>query len=393
MGVLSSLHVLDFSVLLPGPFASLMLADLGADVVRVENPHQHDLVRACPPFDGECSAAHAYLNRSKRSLALDLHRPESAQIIRRLVEKYDIVLESFRPGVMDRHGVGYAALKAANPQVIYCAITGYGQTGPLRNRAGHDINYLSLAGIMSHSGRKTSGPAPQGVQIADLGGGSYNALVGILAAVIERQQTGKGQHVDVSMFDGSLAWNTFSATQVLAGGETPGYESMLLNGGSMYDYYRTRDGRYLSIGSLEPKFWQRFCSAVGRPDLAAHWELPGPRMDSIKEEIRSVILEKTLDEWRSVFAGEDDCVEPVLTVREALDHPQTAARGMVVEVPKPDGTTQPQLGCPIAFSGSASEYRHVGARLGAHTDEVLREIGYADGEIEAFRGEGLFGGT
>ena len=391
MGVLSSLRVLDFSVLLPGPFASLMLADLGADVVRVENPGQFDLVRSFPPFDGESSAAHAYLNRSKRSLALDLKRPESAEIVKRLVQKHDIVLESFRPGVMDRLGVGYAALKAANPRIIYCALTGYGQTGPLRDRAGHDINYLALSGVMSHSGRKASGPAPQGCQVADIGGGGCNALAGILAAVIHRQQSGEGQFVDISMFDGALTWNMFAATQALTGGESPGCESMPLNGGSVYDYYRTHDGRYLAVGSLEPRFWLGFCEAIGRPDLAARLEMPGPRMDALKDEIRFVIAQRTLDEWTSTFAGRDVCVEPVLSVGEALAHPQTAAREMVVNVPKPDGATQPQLGCPIIFSGSEAEYRHVGAQMGAHTEEVLRETGYTDGEIQRFREEGLFG--
>jgi len=391
MGVLSSLHVLDFSTLLPGPFASLMLADLGAEVLRVENPHHFDMVRTCPPFDGKTSAFHAYLNRSKRSLAIDLNRPGTAQIVQRLVQKYDIVLESFRPGTMDRLGVGYEALKAVNPGVIYCSLTGYGQTGPLRDRAGHDINYMALSGLMSHSGRKNTGPVPHGCQVADIGGGSCNALVGILAAVIHRQQTDEGQRIDVSMFDGALTWNTLAATQVLGGGEAPDYESMLLNGGSAYDYYRTRDGRYLSVGSLEPKFWQGLCNTIGRPDLAAQWEMPGPAMTAAKEAIRSVIAHRTLDEWRAVFADKDVCVEPVLTVQEALEHPQTVARGMVVDVPKPEGGAQRQLGCPIAFSGENAEYGHIGARLGEHTNEVLQEAGYTADEIGNFRKEGMFG--
>ena len=391
MSVLSSLHVLDFSVLLPGPFASMMLADLGADVVRVENPNRPDLVRALPPFDGECSAAHAYLNRSKRSISLDMKRPGSADVVKRLVTKYDIVLEQFRPGAMDRLGVGYAALKAANPRVIYCALTGYGQTGPLRDRAGHDNNYLALAGVMSHSGRKAAGPVPQGVFVADVGGGSFGALTGILAAVIHRQQTGEGQFVDVSMFDGALTWNLFAAAQLLACGECPDYESMVTNGGSPYDYYRTRDGRYLSVGCLEPWFWRGFCQAIGRPDLEGQLRGPGPQMAPVKAEIRSIIAQKTLDEWKAVFAEEDVCVEPVLTVEEALAHPQTLARNMVVNVPKPDGTMQRQLGCPITFSRSQAAHRHIGVELGAHTEEVLRETGYSDSKIQALREDGVFG--
>ncbi|MFQ5421479.1 MAG: CaiB/BaiF CoA transferase family protein, partial [Anaerolineae bacterium] len=198
--LLSSLKILDFTTLLPGPFATMMLADLGADVVRVEAPHRADMVRLMPPFDGDISAWHGVLNRNKRSLALDLKQPGAADIIKRLAQTYDIVVEQFRPGVMDRLGIGYDALKAANPRLIYVAITGYGQTGPLKDRAGHDNNYLALSGVMSHSGRRGQGPPPLGVQIADVGGGSLGAMVGLLTAVIHRHVTGEGQQVDISMF-------------------------------------------------------------------------------------------------------------------------------------------------------------------------------------------------
>ncbi|RME48583.1 MAG: CoA transferase, partial [Caldilineae bacterium] len=266
-GPLASLKILDFTTLLPGPFASMMLADLGADVVRVEAPHRPDMVRLTPPFDGETSAWHALLNRNKRAIALDLKRPGAAEAVKRLVQTYDIVLEQFRPGVMERLGIGYDALRAVNPRLIYCAITGYGQTGPYRHRAGHDNNYLSLAGVMSHTGRRETGPVPLGVQVADVGGGSFGAVTGVLAAVIHRSQTGEGQFVDISMFDMSVAWNAVAVAHYLVGGENPDYESMWLNGGSFYDYYRTADGRYLSVGSLEPKFWAGFCEAIERPEL------------------------------------------------------------------------------------------------------------------------------
>lgn len=390
MGVLSSLHVLDFSGLLPGPFASMMLADLGADVVRVEAPGHTDLVRLFPPFDRGTSTAHAYVNRSKRSIALDLKRPGAAAIVKRLVSKYDIVLEQFRPGAMERLGVGYSTLSEANPRLIYCALTGYGQTGPLRDRAGHDNNYLALAGAMSHSGRREAGPVPQGILSADLGG-SFCALTGILSAVIHRQETGRGQYIDVSMFDGALTWNVFAAAEALAGGTCPTYESTVTNGGTHYDYYRTRDGRYLSVGCLEPKFWKEFCQAIERPDLEGRQGWPGPEMAQVKEEIRSVIAQKTAEEWQTVFAGKDVCVEPVLTLPEALNHSQTRARDMVVEVPVPGGGTQRQLGCPIKFSSARPDYRHTGVEAGAHTGEILRELGYSEEEIETLQEEGLFG--
>ncbi|MFQ5612451.1 MAG: CaiB/BaiF CoA transferase family protein [Anaerolineae bacterium] len=391
-GPLSSLRILDFTTLLPGPYASMMLADLGAEVLRVEAPHRPDMIRLSPPFDGDTSAWHALLNRSKRSIALDLKRPGAVEVVRRLVQTYDIVLEQFRPGVMDRLGVGYEALRAANPALIYCAITGYGQDGPYRDRAGHDINYLSLAGVMSHTGRRETGPIPLGVQVADVGGGSFGAVVGVLAAVVHRQNTGEGQFVDISMFDASLAWNALAASEFLVGGQNPGWEQGWLNGGGFYDFYRTRDGRYLSVGSLEPKFWQGFCRAIGRPDLIERgYERDLDVQRALKAEVQATIAGRSLAEWLEVFAAVDVCVEPVLTVEEMLDHPQTRARGMVVDVSRPDGTAQRQIGSPYKFSRSQPDYKHIGAAVGAHTDEALGEVGYSSEEIEALRAAGVFG--
>lgn len=391
MGVLSSLRVLDFSTLLPGPFATLQLADMGADVLRVEAPDRLDLVRQRPPFDDGVSAGHAFLNRSKRSIALDLKKPEAVSVVKRLVKTYDIVLEQFRPGVMDRLGVGYAALAAENPRVIVCSLTGYGQTGPLRNRAGHDNNYLALAGVMSHTGCREHGPVPLGVQIADVGAGSMGAVIGILAAVIHRQQTGEGQHVDISMFDGSVMLNAYAAAACLVGGEAPTYASMPLNGGTHYGFYETADGRYLSVGSLEPKFWEAFCRGIGREDLIAQAGLPGPEMDAVIAEIGAEIRKQTLARWMKIFEPLDCCVEPVLDLNETFAHPQTRARELVVEVPKPSGGTQRQTGSPFKFSASTPQYKHTGADRGEHTETVLKDAGYSDAEIEVLRAAGVFG--
>ncbi|MEM7797556.1 MAG: CaiB/BaiF CoA-transferase family protein [Chloroflexota bacterium] len=390
---LASLKILDFSTLLPGPYATMMLADLGADILRIEAPGRPDLVKMMPPFDADGSSAqHALLNRSKRSMALNLKAPAAAEIVKKLIaeEGYDIVVEQFRPGVMDRLGVGYETLKAVSPALIFCSLTGYGQDGPFRDRAGHDLNYLALSGILSYYGRQGETPPPLPVQVADVGAGSLNMVIGLLSATIRRMTTGEGGRVDISMLDGSLAWNNIGASTQIIGGQSPQQEMTVLNGGSFYDLYETQDGRQLSVGSLEPKFWMGFCQAIGREDLFK----PGTNFDpvnqqSFKDEIRTAIKEKTLAEWEAIFSKLDVCVEPVLDTAEALAHPQTAARRMVVEVPMRDGTLQKQIGTPIKISDHEPAYKFTGVPTGAHTVEVLTSLGYADAEIKQLVNDGV----
>ena len=385
-GPLASLKVLDFSTLLPGPFASLMLADMGAEVLRIESPTRVDLLRVLPPHDHGTSASHAYLNRNKRSLALDLKQAEALEIVRELVKDYDIVLEQFRPGVMERLGLGYAALNAINPRLIYVSITGYGQTGPYKDRAGHDINYLALAGIASHTGRQDSGPLPLGVQLADVAGGSLHAVVGLLAAVIARQHSGVGQHLDVSMTDCSFSLNAMAGAGYLACGVDPEWETQVLNGGSFYDYYRTRDGRWMSVGSLEPAFMQQLCEALGRSELAAQGLSPRPEQQKALKLALQVEFEKrSFEQLCELFAGVDACVEPVLSLSEAVEHPQLKARKLISQVPRGDGSTQAQIACPLKFSQGLPKPRHMGAAVGAHSDEVLAELGLSAQRIAALR--------
>ena len=377
-GPLSSLKVLDFSTLLPGPFASLLLADMGAEVLRVESPSRMDLLRVLPPHDGGVSASHAYLNRNKRCIALDLKQAEAVALVKQLVAEYDIVLEQFRPGVMDKLGVGYEALKAINSRLIYVSITGYGQTGPYKDRAGHDINYLALAGIASYTGRRDRGPLPLGVQLADIAGGSLHGVIGLLAAVIQRQVTGEGQQVDVSMTDCAFSLHGMAGAGFLAAGVEPQMENQALNGGSFYDYYRTRDGRWFSVGSLEPQFMQQFCTALGRPELAARGLSPSAQdQQALKHEIEIEFEKRDFAEWSQLFAGLDACVEPMLSLAEAVEHPQLKARQLVAEVPRAGGDPQRQMACPLKFSAGLPEPRHIGAALGAHTEQVLRELGYS----------------
>ena len=386
LGPLASLKVLDFSTLLPGPFASLLLADMGAEVLRIESPTRMDLLRVLPPHDQGVSASHAYLNRNKRSLALDLKQLEALEVIKQLLQDYDIVLEQFRPGVMDRLGLGYEALKAINPKLIYVSITGYGQTGPYKDRAGHDINYLALAGLSSYTGRADSGPLPLGMQVADIAGGSLHGVIGLLAAVIARQQTGQGQHLDVSMTDCAFSLNAMAGAGYLACGVAPGRENQMLNGGSFYDYYRSREGRWFSVGSLEPVFMQQLCTALGRPELAAQGLSPEPaRQQALKEALKVEFEKHDFAELCELFAGVDACVEPVLSLGEAVRHPQVKARALVTEVPRGDGTTQAQMACPLKFSDGLPEPRHIGAAIGQHTDQVLEELGYSAEQIAELR--------
>jgi crotonobetainyl-CoA:carnitine CoA-transferase CaiB-like acyl-CoA transferase len=390
-GPLKGLKILDFTTLLPGPYATMTLADLGAEVLRVVSGSRPDLTMILPPFlpGTDLSCAAAWLGRGKRCMALNLKDPRAGEIVRRLMADYDILIEQFRPGVMAKLSLDYETLKAANPGLIYCSLTGYGQTGPLKDRAGHDINYLARSGIMSYSGRKTSGPCLTGIQIADVASGSNNAVIGILAAVIHRQRTGEGQHVDVSMTDGVVAFNALSGAAFLVDGTENRREEGFLNGGSLYDFYETKDGQYLSFGGLEPQFFAAFCKTIGRPDLIPGGVLP-PDLPRVKEEVREALKTKTRDEWMALFAKVDACVEPVLALGEALADPHVSARGLVVEVDLPGGGKVQQLGHPIRYSATPPEYRSAGCTAGTHTREVLRELGYTDAEIEKFEKTGLF---
>jgi alpha-methylacyl-CoA racemase len=390
-GPLQGLKILDFTTLLPGPYATMMLADLGAEVLRIVSGSRPDLTALMPPLIGETgiSSASAYLGRGKRSMNLNLKDPRGIQIVHRLLKSHDILIEQFRPGVMAKFGLDYPSLKIIFPSLIYCSLTGYGQTGPLTARAGHDINYLSRSGLMSYSGRKETGPVLTGMQIADIASGSYNSIIGILSAVISRHTTGQGQQVDISMTDGMIAFTAMVGASFLVDGTEPGREGHILNGGSLYDFYETKDGRHISFGGLEPQFFAAFCQAIGRPDFIPGGVLP-PDVQQVKQEVRQIIKNKTRDEWSAIFKEWDACVEPVLTLSEAMNDPLVQERGMVVDVPLPGGGQVKQTANPIKFSLTPPEYGQAGLPVGTHTQEVLRELGYGETEIREFEETGLF---
>jgi crotonobetainyl-CoA:carnitine CoA-transferase CaiB-like acyl-CoA transferase len=392
MRALENLKILDFTTLVPGPFATMMLADMGADVLRVESPTRPDMVRAMGPYADGTSTGHGLLNRNKRSIGLDLKKPEAVAIAKKLVAQYDIVIEQFRPGVMERFGLGYEQLSAINAGLIYCSITGYGQTGPLRDRAGHDNNYLSLSGLNGYSGRQGERTPIMGMPIADLAGGSLHGVIGILAAVNQRHHSGEGQHVDISMTDSMFAMNSLFGSGYLAADQQPVSGGTNLNGGSFYDYYRTADDRHLSIGSLEPQFFQKLCATLGDNTLL---ELGNP-MDAeaqtkLRQKIESIIEQKPLADWVEIFKDKDCCVEPVLTFAEACASEQIIAREMIVDLKTHDGGQQQQIGSPIKFSKSTPKYDSIGAVLGQHSEQVLKEIGMDQASIQAARDAGALG--
>ena len=392
MRALENLKILDFTTLVPGPFATMMLADMGADVLRVESPTRPDMLRAMGPYADGTSTGHGLLNSNKRSIGLDLKKPEAVAIAKQLVAQYDIVIEQFRPGVMERFGLGYEQLSEINPELIYCSITGYGQTGPLRDRAGHDNNYLSLSGLNGYSGRQGDRTPIIGMPIADLAGGSLHGVIGILAAVNKRHISGEGQHVDISMTDSMFAMNSLFASGYLAANTEPRAGATNLNGGSFYDYYRTADDRYLSIGSLEPQFFQQLCATLGDNSLL---ELANP-MDAdaqskLRQKLDAIIEQKPLADWVEIFKHKDCCVEPVLTFAEACASEHIAARDLIVDVKTHEEGVQQQIGSPIKFSKSSPKYDSIGALLGQHNQQVLEELGMDQATIQAAKDAGAFG--
>jgi crotonobetainyl-CoA:carnitine CoA-transferase CaiB-like acyl-CoA transferase len=389
-GPLVGLKVLDLSQLLPGPFCSMLLADLGADVLKIEDPQVGDYMRCWGPLVKKYSAFFLMLNRNKRSMKLNLKRASGREIFLRLVRVYDVVIEGFRPGVMQKLGVGYETLKQQNPAIIYCAITGYGHTGPYRDKAGHDLNYLSIAGVLSTTGIKGGAPVIPGVQIADIGGGAMLAALAILAACMARQQTGKGQFVDVSMLDGSFAWLPLAVGNLMAEGEDPRPgESFLTGRYACYRIYETKDGHYMALAALEPKFWEAFCRSVKREDLIEHHFSEGEKQDEVIAEITAIFKKQTRQEWIRFLKDHDYCCEPVNSVSQALSDPQVLARDMILETDHPTEGKIKQIGVPVKFSETPGEIRLPPPDHGEHTAEILRGLGYDNGQIEKMEEEGI----
>jgi len=359
---------------------SLHLADLGADVIKVED---------LGPGDYASPSVRALLNRNKRAIRIDLKQPAGAATLLRLCRDADVLIEGFRPGVMDRLGVGYAAAAAANPRIVYCSLSGFGQAGPLRDMPGHDINYCALAGVSDQIGT-SEGPALSNLPVADLLGGSMMAVMGILAALFDATRTGRGRHVDVAMADGVLAHAVLPLAALNQDGEVPRTGQATLTGAlACYGTYRTADGRHVAVGALERKFWDALCRRLERGDLAAlHRTGNADTEASVRRELTAIFESRPLAHWSALFADGEACVTPVLRLDEALSHPHFQARGMVVRtVPHAPS----QLGPPVKMSGFQPEAPRPAPRAGEHTDEVLRQAGFSDQELAGLRAGGAVG--
>jgi crotonobetainyl-CoA:carnitine CoA-transferase CaiB-like acyl-CoA transferase len=374
---LDGLRVLDLSRLYPGPFCSMLLADFGADVVCVEDRR----------YEGEPSMPSAM--RGKRHASLDLKKPEGLAILLALVDRADVLLEGFRPGVAERLGIGYEALRARNPRLVYCSVTGYGQTGPLRDMVGHDLNYLAMAGLLEQTGTGPDAPpAIPGTQLADVAGGGMQAAVGILLALQARARTGEGQHVDVSMTDGVFGMMGYAATFLWMAGQTlERGRSMLTGRYPWYRTYRCADGRYLSIGAVERRFWARLCEHFGRAEWTPlqHDEGALPEMHAFFE---ARFAERSRDAWFEELRPLDVCVAPVLDPREAFESEHARERGLVAEVDV-DGRPLRVLGVPLKLSATPGRVERRPPRFGEHTDAVLAELGHSPAEIAELRAKGV----
>jgi alpha-methylacyl-CoA racemase len=380
---LHGLRVLDLTRLLPGPLATQHLADYGAEVIKVEDTGAGDYARTMGAMNGDTSFFYQIVNRGKQSLRLDLKRDEGRELFLRLVATADVVVEGFRPGVMDKLGLGYATLAAANPRVVLASISGYGQTGPYAQRAGHDINYIGYAGVLDQIGSAGGPPAISNLQIGDLLGGSLSALVGLLVAVIDARASGRGRHVDVAMTDAALAHAIFPLAEVLAhGGVRPRGEDLLTGGVPCYGVYETADGRHMAVGALEEKFWLAVCDTLGRPDLKPAHLATGADGARARDELAAIFRTRSQADWVAVFDAIDCCVTPVLRLEESLDNAQIAARGMVVEV---DGVRQ--FAPPLRLSEFEPGPFRPAPAAGADSDAVLAGLGLDAAEIARLRAD------
>jgi len=376
-GALTGKTVIDLSRMLPGPYCSMLLADHGARVIAVEDKR----------FAGDPFFVSA-LYRNKEHMTLNLKTEPGRQVFARLAGQADVLIEGFRPGVTARLGVDWACMQELNPSLVYCSITGYGQSGPERDRAGHDVNYLAAAGVLDLIGRPAGPPIIPGIQIADLAGG-MNAALGILLALLAREQTGKGQYVDISMSDAAMGLLPFALNYLNQTGQSPQRGDFLLaHGYACYNTYQTADGRAISIGALEPKFWAALCTHLGLNGFIQH-QFDDSRREEIQAAFRAALAQKTLAQWEEELYSLDACCQGIRTLDEALAADQFQDRGMVQHLPDSHGRLVPTLGLPIRLEGTPGGLRTPPAGFGAHTEKILEELGYSPSDVRDLATKGV----
>jgi len=382
---------MDCSRLLPYQYCTLLLGDLGAEVLKIEEPGRGDYGRwADLNTPGKERSDFVMANRNKKSMTLNLKTENGKKIFKKLAGQYDVLFETFRPGVMNRLGLGYETIKKINPRIIFCSGTGYGQTGPYQNKAGHDINYISIAGILGMTGMHTGRPVIPGVPFADMaGGGVFPALV-MIAALLGREKTGKGQYIDVAMTDVMTSFNIPNIASALA--QRAGQEKRPYNvaGKTLcYNTFKTKDGKFISIGDLEPKFWTNFCRSIGREDLIEKQYCTYQDGEDTTESLKAIFSSKTRSEWVEFVKDVDDCFAAVLSPEETLDDPNLIERGMITKMKDPNRGETIQIGFPALFSDELHYKRSPAPALGEHTFETLNDLGYSTEEIKAFKENGV----
>jgi alpha-methylacyl-CoA racemase len=387
---LSGIRILDLTRNLPGPLATCLLGDMGADVIKLEDPRTGDPVRNMPPHVDGRSAFDLGVNRSKRSLAVDLKHQQGLQLALKLAKTCDVVVEGFRPGVLARLGLGFDELKKARADIILCSISGYGQTGPDRDRVGHDLNYCARAGLLSQTGEAKGAPMLIGAQVADVAGGTWQAVAAIYGALFQRERNGLGQWLDLALADGVLSTLALTLALQLAGFPAPARGRGPLNGGlPSYGIFATADGKYLAVGALESHFFDALCDAMDLADLRGQGLAFGAQAKAIKNKLADRFAGHDLQHWIEKFDGLDVCVEPVLDIEQTLAHPQYADREMFFDLPGPTGPIR-QLANPIKFAGCQTPDR-LPPKLGQHTAEILSELGYDPSRIEALHEASVVG--
>lgn len=387
--MLKGIRILDLSRLLPGPYVSMLLGDMGAEVIKIEEPGTGDYMRHFIPQVDGLSVFFLTVNRNKKSITLNLKKKQGKELFLSLVRKADVILEGFRPGVMEKLGLGYDSVREINPGIVYCSLSGYGQDGAYQNRAGHDINYLSVSGVLGISGVRNAQPVVPGVQVADLTGGMF-AVIGILAALCQKQQHGRGQYLDLSMTDGLFSMMSIHLSNLMATGTPAVRGNMMLSGElTCYNVYQNRDGGYMALGALETKFWKNFCIALDREDLIPGHLSLAVDDNPVYREVKEIFLSRTTAEWADFAEQVDCCLTPVYSADEVINGDYARDRGIFIDVPHPNGHIMRQVRNPLVFNTVSNKEPLPPPALGQHNKDVYGELGINEEKLIKLRDEGI----